>query len=94
MKTFLEFLDVIIPIIALLVVVLFAVAWKVGSPICRYTALMSKAGTEEGSETFARHLSHKSGNPKIDVDDTWRSFLPLAKDLHQSHLEKRSQMVR
>ena len=88
-----NFLNHFIPLLITLVAVVVAIAMIVGMPYCRYVAFVSQADTDKGKEELAKYLAQKTGGRKINVDQTWRSFLPAAHDLHKTHLERRNQLM-
>jgi hypothetical protein len=62
----------------------------VGSPYCRYVSLVADADTDKGKENLARYLAQKTGGRKIDVNQSWRSFIPAARELHKKHVSKKT----
>lgn len=92
MDVFVDFLNHFIPFVITLVMVGIGIAMFVGTPYCRYVAYVAQADTHAGKEQLARYLASKTGGRKINVEDSWRSFLPAARDLHRAHMAKRNQM--
>lgn len=83
-----QLLDHVLPIMITLLMILGVVAVYVGGPICRYVAMVSSAGNEEGREEFAKYLANKRGSSNRDVNQTWQSFIPAAGDLYRTHRAK------
>ncbi len=63
-----------------------------GTPYLKYLNLVSQADTNEGQEDFAKYLAKKTGGRKIDVNQSWKSFLPAAKDIHKIHIDRRNNL--
>lgn len=88
MSTFDIFLTIashLIPVVLTILVLAIAVIFMIGSPYCRYVSLVSDAGSEKGKERLARHLAKETGGRKIDANQSWRAFLPAARDLYKKH---------
>lgn len=92
MELFLTFLNHFIPFLITIAIIVSIIAIVVGGPYLKYVSFVSKADTEKGREELAKYLAHKTGGRKIDVEHTWPSFLPAARDLHKAHMEKRRQL--
>lgn len=88
----LTFLNHFIPFLITVIIIGVAITVLIGGPYCRYIAIVSNADTDEGREELAKYLAKKAGGRKINVEHTWRSFLPAARDLHKSHVYKRQQV--
>lgn len=73
-----------------LAVIVAAILW--GLPKMNMIERIVRADTKEGREDLARYMARKTGGKKIDLDDTWRSFIPAARSAHASHLKKRREL--
>lgn len=79
----------LIPVVLTAAILFVGVALMVGSPYCHYVNLVSDA-TDEGKENLAKYLARRAGGRKIDNNQSWRSFIPAAKDLHKKHVNKKN----
>lgn len=75
---------ILLLLVTLLVIGLLFVVF-VGYPYLRYIYLVANADTTEGVNRLAKHLAHRTGGKKINVDDHWPDFIPAAQGLHNRY---------
>ena len=85
MVGFLEFVNHFLPFILTLFFVSAFIFFVIGRPYIRYIALVSNASNPEGVSKLARYLAHKTGGRRINVDEIWEQFIPIAEKLYKVH---------
>lgn len=87
----LEIVNRTIPVILTLFLLGLGVILYIGAPLCQYVSLVSDADTDKGKEKLAKYLAKQTGGRNIDTEESWKHFVPAARDLHKRHVIKKDQ---
>lgn len=87
---FLDFINHTVLVAILIFLAIGAITWYIGFPYCQYIYYLSQSGTKQGNEELAKYLAKRTGGRSINVDDSWRSFIPAAIDLHTSFINTKN----
>lgn len=87
---FLTLINHLVPVFILIAILVIGIALYIGTPYCRYIHFVAESDNPKGIEDLAKYLAKKTGGRKINVDNTWESFIPAAQDLHLNHVYRRN----